>query len=435
MIKKISPITILSVTIAILVVAVIGLLWFIQSQPDPIRGIPPLTDISPMEPDSSVWGVNFPNQYSTFLLTEENNTRTAFAGSQPFQKLEWDPRLVTLWVNYGFSKDYKEDRGHMHSITDVEETLRTTDASAGTCYSCKSANNIELWNEMGAAKFASTPFGVLGKQITEPIGCVNCHDSSSMRLVVTNPALENALEEQGKDWRTFSRQEMRSLVCANCHVEYYFAGEENLLTFPWDNGTKIEDIAAYYQEIEFTDWVHAESGANMIKMQHPDYELFTADSTHYKAGVACADCHMPYTKDGAAKFSNHNMRSPLLSPEATCGTCHSSVEYVTERVAIIQQQVWDTMDATENALVDAINAIATASEVAGVDPELLAEARDLHRESQLRWDFISAESSMGFHNPSEALRILAVSTDLARQAQLKAIESAGQGLDIQVNKP
>jgi len=295
MIKKISPITILSVTIAILVVAVIGLLWFIQSQPDPIRGIPPLTDISPTEPDSSVWGVNFPNQYSTFLLTAENNTGTAFAGSQPFQKLEWDPRLVTLWVNYGFSKDYREDRGHMHSITDVEETLRTTDTSPGTCYSCKSSNNIELWKEMGAAKFASTPFGVLGKQITEPIGCVNCHDSSSMRLVVTNPALENALEEQGKDWRTFSRQEMRSLVCANCHVEYYFAGEGNLLTFPWDNGTKIEEIAAYYQEIEFTDWVHAESGANMIKMQHPDYELFTADSTHYKAGVACADCHMPYT--------------------------------------------------------------------------------------------------------------------------------------------
>jgi nitrite reductase (cytochrome c-552) len=144
---------------------------------------------------------------------------------------------------------------------------------------------------------------------------------------------------------------------------------------------------------------------------------------------------MPYTKDGAAKFSNHNMRSPLLDPEATCGTCHTSVEYVTDRVAIIQQQVWDTMEATEDALVDAIKTIATAAEVAGVNPELLAEARNLHRESQLRWDFISAESSMGFHNPSEALRILAAATDMARQAQLKAIEATGQGLNIQVNTP
>ena len=51
----------------------------------------------------------------------------------------------------------------------------------------------------------------------------------------------------------------------------------------------------------------------------------------------------------------------------------------------------------------------------------LAEARNLHREAQLRWDFVAAENSMGFHNPEEALRILAKATDLARQAELKAV--------------
>jgi nitrite reductase (cytochrome c-552) len=30
---------------------------------------------------------------------------------------------------------------------------------------------------------------------------------------------------------------------------------------------------------------------------------------------------------------------------------------------------------------------------------------------------------MGFHNPEEALRILATATDLARQAQLKAVQA------------
>ena len=433
--KKITPTMIFSATIAILVIAVLGLLWFIQSQPDPIRGIPPLTDVSPTEPDSSVWGINFPNQYSTFLLTAENNTRTAFGGSEPIQKLDVDPRLITLFSNNAFSIDYREDRGHMHSLTDVEETLRINETTPGTCYSCKSANNVELWKEMGATKFASTPFNTLGKQITEPIGCVNCHDSATMRLVVTNPALENALEAQGKDWRSFSRQEMRSVVCANCHVEYYFAGEEKVLVFPWAKGTRIENIAEFYQEIEFSDWTHGESGAPMIKMQHPDYELFSADSTHYKAGVACADCHMPYTKDGAAKFSNHNMRSPLIEPEASCGTCHSSVTYVTERVAIIQQQVWDTMVITEDAIIAAAMTIKTAAATSGVDKALLEEARQLHREAQLRWDFIAAENSMGFHNPSEALRILAAGSDIARQAQLKAIEATGQGLNIQVHTP
>ena len=433
--KKISPTMIFSATIAILVIAVLGLLWFILSQPDPIRGVPPIIEVSPTEPDSAVWGVNFPNQYSTFLLTAENNTRTPFGGSDPIQKLDVDPRLLILFSNNAFSKDYREDRGHMHSLTDVEETLRINETTPGTCYSCKSANNVELWKEMGATKFASIPFNTLGKQITEPIGCVNCHDSATMRLVVTNPALEKALEAQGKDWRTFSRQEMRSVVCANCHVEYYFAGDEKLLVFPWAKGTRIENIAEFYQEIGFSDWTHGESGAAMIKMQHPDYELFTADSTHYKAGVACADCHMPYTKDGAAKFSSHNVRSPLLNPEASCGTCHSSVTYVTERVSIIQNQVWDTMVITEDAIIAAAMTIKIAAATSGVNQALLEEARQLHREAQLRWDFIAAENSMGFHNPSEALRILAAGSDLARQAQLKAIEATGQGLNIQVSTP
>jgi nitrite reductase (cytochrome c-552) len=280
---------------------------------------------------------------------------------------------------------------------------------------------------MGMADFDKTLFKDLGAQIVQPIGCANCHEANTMRLVVTNPALEEALVAQGKDWRTFTRQEMRTVVCANCHVEYYFAGEGKYLTFPWKDGTRIEAIAQYYQALGFKDWEHPQSGAPMIKMQHPEYELFTADSTHYKAGVSCADCHMPYTRDGAAKFSTHDVHSPLLgnTAEVACGACHTDVNYVTGRVSEIQKQVRATMDASEDALVDAIKAIEAGAAVPGVDADLLAEARSQHREAQLRWDFIAAENSMGFHNPEEALRILASATDLARQAQLKAVQAAG----------
>lgn len=280
-------------------------------------------------------------------------------------------------------------------------------------------------------EFDKTPFSELTARIEYPIGCANCHEANTMRLVVTNPALEEALKAQGKDWQAFTRQEMRTVVCANCHVEYYFAGEGKYLTFPWVEGTKIENIANYYATLGFTDWEHPNSGAAMIKMQHPEYEMFTADSTHYKAGVACADCHMPYTRDGAAKFSNHNVQSPLLNAETACGTCHTDVAYVTGRVATIQNQVNQTMLATEDAIIAAIKTIQAASEVSDVDKAMLAEARNLHREAQLRWDFVAAENSMGFHNPEEALRILAAATDLARQAQLKAVEAAGTDEVIQ----
>lgn len=154
----------------------------------------------------------------------------------------------------------------------------------------------------------------------------------------------------------------------------------------------------------------------MIKMQHPEYELFTQNSTHYNAGVACADCHMPYTRDGAVKYLTHDVKSPLLNAEAACGQCHTDVGYVTTRVATIQKQVNDTLIATEDAIVAAITAIKAAAATPGVDETLLTEARTLHHEAQLRWDFIAAENSMGFHNPEEALRILAKATDQARQA-------------------
>jgi nitrite reductase (cytochrome c-552) len=411
--------------IVVLAAALIGVLVFMKNQPPLTRGVAPLVEVAEMEPDSSVWGVNFPNQYTALLQTETNNTRTVYGGSLPFDRLEEYPNLRILFAGMAFSKEYNEDRGHMNSLRDVNEIARITEASPGTCYSCKTADNPRLWAEMGMREYDRTPFYELGERISTPVGCANCHEANTMRLIVTNPALEEALEKQGKDWRTFTRQEMRTVVCANCHVEYYFAGEDNYLTFPWQNGTRIEEIAAYYTEIGFKDWTYPGTDTPMIKMQHPEYEVYTADSTHYKAGVACADCHMPYTRDGAVKYSTHNVRSPLLNMDTACGACHTDVTYVAERVAIIQDQVRERMEAAEEALVDAIAALIEANANPAADQALLEEARLLHREAQLRWDFLSAENSMGFHNPSEALRILAASADMARQAQLKAVLAGG----------
>lgn len=423
--KKFTPTQIIvSAIILVLAGVIVALLVFMKNQPAQVRGIPPMIEIKSMEPDSSLWGQNFPNQYSSLLETLTNDTRTTYGGSEPYEKLDADPMLRTLFAGYSFSKGYGEDRGHLNSLTDVRNTPRLSEKTPGTCYSCKSSNNPELWAEMGMAQFDELKFSQLTEKITQPIGCANCHEAGTMRLIVTNPALEAALEEQGKSWESFTRQEMRTVVCANCHVEYYFSGEGSYLTFPWDNGTSIEEIDAYYDEIGFSDWTHPDSGAQMIKMQHPDYELFSNGSTHYNAGVSCADCHMPYTRDGAVKYSSHDVQSPLLNSAQTCGQCHTDVPYVVARVERIQAQVHDTLISTEKAIVEAIAAIQAAAQAEGVDAGLLEEARVLHRKAQLRWDFIAAENSMGFHNPEEALRVLAEATDLARQAQLKAFLAA-----------
>jgi len=425
---RVTPVVVLSGIIVVLTAAVVGLLLFIRNAPVQTRGIPPIVQLAAMEADSSRWGLNFPNQYSTGKLTLSNSERTTYGGSEAFSKLEADSRLVRLFAGYGFGKEYNEDRGHLNSLTDIRATKRINDTTPGSCYSCKSADNPKLWAEMGMVAYDKIPFKDLGQRIKEPIGCANCHEANTMRLIVTNPALDAALKAQGKDWNTFTRQEMRSVVCANCHVNYYFAGEGKLLTIPWDQGTTVDAIEISYAESGFSDWKHPDSGTPMIKIRHPDYELYTSGGTHNQAGVACADCHMPYLRDGAAKFSSHDLKSPLLNPVQSCGACHNDVEYVVGRVKTIQKQVADTMVSTEDALVAAIDAIARASAQTGVNSSTLDEARDLHRRAQMRWDFIAAENSMGFHNPEESLRILASAADLAHQAQLKALQAGTTGI-------
>ena len=420
---------ILAGLVIVLAAALIGVMVYIQNQPAEERAIQPLVEIAAMEPDSAKWGINYPNQYDGLMKTETNNIDTTYAGSSQFSWLERDPRQVLLFAGYPFSKDYNDDRGHANALEDVRATKRLNlddsdpKHTPATCYSCKSSDNPGLWKELGMEAYDAMSFNEMTPNINNAIGCSNCHEAETMRLIVTNPALEEAFERQGKDWETFSRQEMRTVVCGNCHVEYYFKGDGKYLTFPWDNGTKVEEIISYYEESGFKDWVYPETDTPMLKAQHPEFEFFTAGSTHYEAGVSCADCHMPYVRDGASKYSSHDVHSPLLNPEEACGQCHTDTEYVVDRVNSIQKQVADTKIATEDAILDAMTAIKAAVAAGNADPALLDEAKKLHREAQFMWDFISAENSTGFHNPEYALEVLAKSTNLARQSQMLAAQS------------
>jgi nitrite reductase (cytochrome c-552) len=419
--------TIILVGIIIVLAAVLtGVLIFLKNQPPQERAVvQPIVTVQPLEADSSLWGVNYPNEYSSLIQTANNNTPTTYGGSAQKSYLLEDPRLVLLFMGYPFSKDYNQPRGHENTLIDVRATKRVTATTHATCYSCKSSDNPGLWTQMGMEAYDAKLFSDMTPDINNPIGCANCHEAGTMRLVITNPAVEAAFQSEGLDWRTFTRQQMRSAVCANCHVTYYFTGENKVLTVPWANGTRVEDIIQSEDSVNFSDWTYPDAGTPIMKARHPDYELFTADSTHYRAGVSCADCHMPYIRDGAMKYSSHDIMSPLLDPQQSCGQCHTDVDVVLARVSVIQDTVYQAKIGTEDALIDAISAIKGAGAKPDSDPALLDEARTLHRHAQYMWDFISSANSMGFHNPDEALRILRNATDLARQAQMKATQAAG----------
>lgn len=377
-------------------------------------------NIPQWEPDNAVWGQNFPREYESYLQTKVTDTQTKFGGSTQRDYLDQDPNLVILWTGYAFSKDYKQPRGHYYSIQDVTSTKRITlnpQAAYATCFTCKSTDVPRLMSQMGVREFYHTPFMQMKEKITHPIGCQDCHDPTTMNLRITRPALREAFTAMGKDIDQATHQEMRSLVCAQCHVTYYFQ-DKYYLTFPWKNGLTVENILADYDDNGFSDFTNPISKTPMLKARHPDYELYTTGIHAYR-GVSCADCHMPYRTEGGVKFTNHYVQSPLADISTSCAVCHRwSEQEIRQRVEAIQTKVWNGKLRAEDALVKAHFDVAAAMQ-AGITDEQLAAVRKMLRHAQYRWDYIRSSNGMGFHSPQESMRILMDAADEAEQVRVE----------------
>lgn len=483
--------------------------------------------------DASEWGKNWPRQYDGYKRTSEP-TRTKYGGgvggegSIPDQKAQKDPWLSRIFAGYLFAIDYRDRRGHEFMLHDQEVTKRNIPAEAkqsGNCLHCH-ASIMPLYRKKGQEALPNAPeneqlqkglelvaqmnYWDAHKQLSElsafrgekgkahPVSCVDCHSPKNMELRVTRPAFINGIRDLANSdeatphlpsiekWRTSgrskpydpntdgTRQEMRSYVCAQCHVEY-FCGKGTTIFFPWSKGVDVEKIEAAYNSIitpqgkRFKDWTHAETGMDVLKAQHPEFEVWSK-GIHARSGVACADCHMPYKREGAMKVSEHWVKSPLLMINRACQSCHPYPEdELKARVEIIQDRHYKLMKRAGEANVAMINAInlvrkpyterdtAKAEELArqklsqdeaflkaeatdkekklqaevkanllsmwGAEVEkdsALKELAELQRSAQWRLDFVAAENSMGFHAPQELSRILGESIDMARQAELKA---------------
>ena len=393
-------------------------------------------------------GKNFPMQYDGYMKTVAQ-VRTRFGGSEAVprtptdadpravisqSKIEEDPRLKTLWAGYAFSRDFREERGHAYMLEDQLFTERQQVKQPGTCLHChasiylayKKAGDGDLIK--GFEKINPMPYMEAKNLVKHPIACIDCHDPKTMALRVTRPgfiegiaAFKESQGIKGYDVNTMAtRAEMRSYVCGQCHVEYYFKGPEKRLTYPWANGLKADQILEYYTTgdgKDFKDWSHAETGAPTLKAQHPEFELWS-QGIHARSGVACADCHMPYTRVGGLKISDHHVRSPLLNTNNACQTCHKwSEDEMKARVETIQERTWEMRNRSMDALMELINDTKAAKQ-AGVSEAQITEAQVAQRKAQFLLDFVEAENSTGFHAPQEAARILDQSLEYTRKGQL-----------------
>jgi nitrite reductase (cytochrome c-552) len=431
-------VSVIAVT-AVITAGIVALLMNIQERKrEALTRRVQVVELSEEDTDPAKWARNFPREYDGYKKTVDVQ-RTRYGGSENFSKLDEGPAWKRIFAGYAFGVDYREERGHAYSLSDQKETLRAQQfKQPGACLHCHAGGMKHVYETLGEGdlqqgfeKMNAMPLKEAWEHVTHPVACADCHDPKTMELRVTRPGFLNAIklvkEKEGiKDYDPnvkASHQEMRTFVCAQCHVEYYFKGEGKLLTYPWHKGLKVEEIEAYFDEVGHTDWTHAETGAKVLKAQHPEFELWN-QGIHSKSGVACADCHMPYMREGAAKVTDHHIRSPLLNVSRACLQCHHfSENEMLARAETIQGRTRALLDRAEKALVALIDAIVEAKK-RGVSGEELAPAYAMQRKAQWRLDFISAENSMGFHAPQEAARILAEAIDYARQGELLAREAA-----------
>jgi nitrite reductase (cytochrome c-552) len=389
----------------------------------------PVVKLSDYEPRNEEWGKNFPREFESYYMTADSSLQTLYNGNTMIDMLEVDPRLVVLWAGYGFAKDYKQGRGHYYAIDDIQNTLRTgapmgpdDGPMPNTCWTCKSPDVPRLMNESGIAEFYRGKWASKGPEIVNSIGCADCHDPNTMDLRITRPVLIEAYESMGKDITKATHQEMRSLVCAQCHVEYYFNNKVPVegvayLTLPWKNGTSAEEMLAYYDEIEFSDWTHALSKAPMLKAQHPGYEVYTT-GIHYERGVSCADCHMPYHSEGGQKFTNHHMTSPLKYVASSCQVCHRQSEAtLTKNVYDRQQKVIEIRDKAEELIVRAHVEAKAAWDAGATDAEM-KDILYMIRAAQWYWDYAAASHGGSFHSPVEISRVIGKSINEAQDARV-----------------
>ena len=450
------------------------------------------TGLDKNELKSSAFAKQFPQQYDLYnrntqgadittpkddpaYVREALKTETKYKASFPFHKNDGtnapikgkpgaaQPYLKNLWLGYPFSWEYNEARGHTYAVMDILEIDRINQygEAAGlpaTCWNCKTPKIPSWTEEYGDDKFWSMNFNEFRTKDKismkdESISCATCHNAETMELQLYSIPLKDYLARSGQDFNQMSRNEKRALVCGQCHVEYYFSepehGPNKKPVFPWDLGKDPEQIYEYYQDkgkkrddgsfAPFADWVHPVSQTPMLKAQHPEYENWY-NGPHGAAGVTCADCHMPYMRlDGKKKVSSHQWTSPLRNDEMidnSCRQCHTdkTVEYLRERVEYTQDKTYEQLLLAQDMSVRAHEAVRQAMEWQGYKGDeytkKMAEAREMVRRGQFMWDLISAENSIGFHNPQKSLETLAKS----QQYSQKAVEFASAATNYEIAK-
>lgn len=337
--------------------------------------------------------------------------------------LKEDPYLVKLYAGYGFAVDYKAARGHEFTMQDVLETGRTNiegKPQKANCLTCKTPNFTKLIEATNGSAYGED-FKTVHAQITaegaESVSCYTCHGNTPNEWHVVDPNAKESTETNLTVTHTYVTDALGDnmkkidpgvLACGQCHIEYHFDSDAKT-TMPYHSVEEMtpEAIYSYYQHLGFKDWAHKTTGANMLKVQHPEMETYLYGK--HAGSLSCADCHMPVVQDEKDHtiYHSHTLVSPLndASLLASCAQCHGDTDMV-QYVKNIQTRISDEEKRIGGKLEAYTNELAEAVTANKLSEPVLNELREIQREAQWFFDFCYVENSEGAHNSDLSMHCL-----------------------------
>ena len=330
------------------------------------------------------WENTFPDVYASYMATQNN--------TEVIDHVAEYPMIATVYEGMAFNTYYGSARGHFYCVEDVKATGRPH--KLANCFTCKTADFTYMVNTQGVSAY-STPWDDALANINESMGCYTCHaDKPGQGNTVTHTYLADAMGED------FGKVPATTAVCAQCHVEYYFDKETKATTLPYTGLTVMtpDDMYAYYQAMDFSDYTNPRTGVKQLKAQHPEFETYMGVGSVHASMFTCADCHMEkVTKEDGTTFRSHELKSPLDSEliMANCSACHADL---TAFVHGIQEKMEERTYAIGYKLEELTNKLADAVASGEYQEEELNTIRELNRKAQWYWDFVFVENSEGAHN-------------------------------------
>ncbi len=450
-----------NILLMIMIVSVVSIVMIYGCKPEKAEMVRPVK-IADNDYEPADWGKAYPVNYELWKKTGEpepagkSKYKRGFDADRiTYDKLSEFPYMALLFNGWGFGIEYNEPRGHYRMLSDQLEVDAARVKAGGVCLTCKTPYAPKLESQMGK-DYYSKPYQDIHAMIPEQhqklgVACIDCHDNKDMSLRISREfTLGKALADMGVDREKLTRQDMRSLVCAQCHVTYSIPKDADMhstgVFFPWQGSTlgniSVENVIKKLRsDPSYGEWKQTVTGFKLAFIRHPEYELFSNNSVHWKAGAACADCHMPYTRVGSAKVSDHRVMSPLKNDMKACMQCHTeSIDWLKGQVVAIQDRTASLMmragyaTATVAKLFEKANAAQEAGK--NIDKALYDKAKNFYEEAFYRIVYIGAENSVGFHNPTEAARILGDAVAFSGKAEgllRQAMAKAGIDTPVTVN--